>query len=334
MKLLKSVVFSLFLLCCCVSLMGLSNKPSIVAFKHNPDVAEFAKDYAKKHQKNEKQILALLSKAEYKQSIIDAISRPAESVLEWKDYSKIFLKLKRVKKGVAFWKKHQAALLKVSQLYQVDPEVIVAILGVETWYGENQGSFRVLDALMTLSFHYPKRAKFFKKELEHFLLLIDEQKLDGTQLKGSYAGAMGYGQFMPSSYRAYAKSYKGNGPVDIWHNPEDAIASIANYLHEHHWRYGDLIALQLPIKNIKQDWLSKKLKPVKVVGDYNSLFKLPASVSTKAPVTLMEMQGHYGKEYWFGFNNFYVISRYNISRLYSLSVFQLSQLIKFEMSII
>ncbi|MCY4044587.1 MAG: lytic murein transglycosylase B [Cellvibrionales bacterium] len=305
-------------------------------YANDADIKAFAKEHAKKHKKDEQKTYNLLRQAKYKQSIIDAISRPAEFTHEWKDYAKIFLKEKRLAKGVEFWKKHQKVINEVSKKYGVEPEIILAIIGVETWYGSHMGDYRVLDALVTLGFDYPKRGKFFKKELEEYLLLLDEQRLDGTKLKGSYAGAMGFGQFIPSSYRAYAKSYDGIGAVDIWNDPKDAIASVANYLKMHGWRYGDLVADQIMTTDkIKDSLISEKLKLDKSVKQLRmQKVNVGESISADADVMLMKMQGQYGEEYWVGFKNFYVITRYNRSTMYSLAVYQLAQMLKYEMTLV
>ncbi|MBK8676849.1 MAG: lytic murein transglycosylase [Cellvibrionales bacterium] len=168
-------------------------------------------------------------RAEKKQAILDAIARPAEKAKPWKDYRKIFLTDARVDGGVNFWLAHEQTLQAVSSSLQVEPEMIVAIIGIETSYGKNTGSYRVIDALATLAFDYPPRSAFFRQELQNFLLLAREQKKDPLILKGSYAGAMGYGQFMPSSYRNYAADFDKDGFADIWGNTADAIASVANY---------------------------------------------------------------------------------------------------------
>ncbi len=309
-------------------------KDEKVKYKNNSDVKAFAKDYAKKHKKDYKQVLAILEQGEYQQSIIDAISRPAEFTMEWKDYSKIFLKEKRLNQGLAFWKKHEKVIAAVSKKYQVEPEFILAIIGVETWYGNHMGNYRVLDALMTLGFNYPKRSSFFSSELEHFLTMTFEQKLDPLKLKGSYAGAMGFGQFIPSSYQAYAKSHDGKGPIDIWEDEADAIASVANYLHVHKWRYGDLVALQLT-GAVDDKLETKGLNPDKTLSELKQKgVNIPETLSPEAKVTLMKMEGSQGAEYWLGFHNFYVITRYNRSTLYTMAVFQLAQLLKYEMNLV
>ena len=255
----------------------------------------------------------LLKDAEKQQSIIDAMSRPAEKVKPWKDYRKIFIQEKRIDEGVKFWHENRDALNRASAKYGVAPEVIVAIIGVETFYGRIKGNYRVIDALATLSFDYPKRSPFFTKQLEHFLLLSKEQKQAPLALKGSYAGAMGYGQFIPSSYRNYAVDFDGDGFVDIWNNTTDAIGSVANYFSRHGW------ALDSALNKLK---LEKTIDELSVMGFTPTQ---PLAGDLKAIPILL--QGNRGAEFWLGLNNFYVITRYNHSRLYAMAVHELSQLI-------
>ena len=292
------------------------------------DVKAFALDFAEKHGLSANDVYHTVSKATKQQSILDAISRPAERVLTWGDYRKIFIEKKRLVKGVEFWKQHQEDIEKISQQYQVPAEMFIAIIGVETRYGKITGSYKVLDALVTLGFDYPPRAKFFRGQLEEYLLLAKEQGLDPLSLKGSYAGAMGYGQFIPGSYRAYAVDFDGDGVVDIWNNTGDAIASVANYFKRHKWQPGGLVAVQLPAQEISDDLISKGLKPETTIRTLRKAgVVLPNEVADSTKVTLMKHETEAGIEYWLGFHNFYVITRYNHSSMYALAVFQLSQLL-------
>lgn len=299
------------------------------SYADRQDVKAFALDFAEKHNKNATDVYHLLSKAEKKQSILDAIARPAEKVLTWGDYRKIFIEKKRLTKGVEFWREHREIIDEISAYYQIPAEMVIAIIGVETRYGNITGSYKVLDALATLGFDYPPRAKFFRGQLEQFLLLAEEQKLDPLALKGSYAGAMGYGQFIPGSYRAYAVDYDKDGVADIWANPVDAIASVANYFKMHKWQPGGLIAFQLPEQKVSDDLISKGLKPdVSVKSLRKAGIILPAALDDSVQVSLMKHETDKGVEYWLGFHNFYVITRYNHSSMYALAAFQLSELLK------
>jgi membrane-bound lytic murein transglycosylase B len=297
-------------------------------YQDRDDVKAFALDFAAKHQRSANDVFDIISKAKKQQSILDAISRPAEKVLTWGDYRKIFIDEKRLSKGIEFWQEHRELITKVSNEFQVPAEMFIAIIGVETRYGKITGSYKVLDALATLGFDYPPRATFFRGQLEQYLLLTDEQKLDPFSLKGSYAGAMGYGQFIPGSYRAYAVDYDKDGVADIWNNPTDAIASVANYFKQHKWQPGGLVAFQLPNQNISDDLISKGLKPnVSIKSLRKAGVIVPKELDGDTVVSLMKHETENGPEYWLGFHNFYVITRYNHSSMYALAAFQLSQLL-------
>ena len=270
----------------------------------------------------------LINAAERQQSILDAISRPAEKTKAWYEYRKIFLTDRRIREGAAFWSAHAGTLQTVSTRTGVPAELVVAIIGVETYYGRITGSYRVIDALATLAFDYPRRSPFFTAELEQFLVLAWESGKDPLALKGSYAGAMGYGQFMPSSYRAYARSYKGDGPPDIWDNPADAIASVGNYLQAHGWRRGEQVVTDGIADELDPAVFEGGLKPKKTVAAL-ALEGLqpneplnPADLAT--PIRLEEEDG---MRYWLGLQNFYVITRYNHSAMYAMAVWELSQAI-------
>ncbi|MDG2138556.1 MAG: lytic murein transglycosylase B [Luminiphilus sp.] len=268
---------------------------------------------------------ALLDQAERKQSILDAISRPAEKTKPWYDYRKIFLTDKRAREGVAFAQQNAETLAKVSDQTGVPASVITAIIGVETFYGRITGSYRVIDALATLAFDYPKRSPFFTRELQNFLVLAYETGKDPLALKGSYAGAMGYGQFMPSSYRAYAVDYDGDGVADIWTNADDAIASVANYFLRHGWQPGAPVIVPANYDGDSSEIFAGGLKPEKTVGELAEEGFAPRSATDISLVaTPLRLEGSEGYEYWLCLENFYVITRYNHSAMYALSVWQLS----------
>ena len=268
----------------------------------------------------------LIGDAERQQSILDAIARPAEKTKPWHQYRNIFLTDRRIREGAVFWNEHAAALSNVSERTGVPEQVIVAIIGVETFYGRIMGGYRVIDALSTLAFDYPRRSAFFTKELEQFLILAWEAGKDPYQLKGSYAGAMGYGQFMPSSYRTYARSINDSGAADIWDNPEDAISSVGNYLRAHGWRRGEGVVVDV-LATV--DWPSEYasgVKPSKTIAQLASEGILP--METLAPdimVTPIRLDEADGPRYWLGLQNFYVITRYNHSAMYAMAVWELSQ---------
>ncbi|MFT6915689.1 MAG: membrane-bound lytic murein transglycosylase B [Motiliproteus sp.] len=274
-------------------------------------------------------VSGLVLDARPQQSILDAISRPAEKRLDWGGYSRIFLGQSRIDQGVEFWDTHEDALLRASAYYGVAPEVIVAIIGVETRYGRQAGSYRVIDALATLAFDYPPRSAFFTTQLGEFIQLVQEQNLDPGTIKGSYAGAMGYGQFIPSSYRHYAVDFDQDGRADILSNPVDAIGSVANYFNKHGWRTAEPVALPASLdRTVDADLLSRSLKPVETLAHWRNLgIKVDPTVANEAVATALQLSSAEGDEYWLGLHNFYVITRYNHSSLYAMAVYQLSQAI-------
>jgi membrane-bound lytic murein transglycosylase B len=289
--------------------------------------AAFAAEVSKTHGVPEAEVAAWLAQARFQQSIIDAITRPAEAK-PWKAYRPIFMTPQRIADGRAFLAEHRDALQQVEADTGVPAEVIVAILGVETSYGRITGSYRVLDALYTLAFHYPRRAPFFRSELMHLFPLVREESLDPGAIKGSYAGAMGWGQFMPSSYRAYARDGDGDGRRDLFGSLPDVFASVANYFVAHGWQRDEPVALPAARGDgaapFKPDDLEAKYSLVELA---EKGYRLREAVGHAAPATLLTLDGAQGEEYWITFKNFYVISRYNRSPLYSLAVWQLSQAI-------
>ena len=295
-------------------------------YAERSEVKEFSAQLAEQGDYTAAGLLTVFRQAQYKQTIIDAISRPAEKTLEWDEYQDIFLTERRVTAGVKFMVEHQQSLARASKIYGVPPVIITAVIGVETMYGRHRGNYRVLDALTTLAFDYPPRATFFRKELREFFLLVREEKQMITELKGSYAGAMGYGQFIPSSYRRYAVDFDDDGIRDIWNNPVDAIGSVANYLAEHGWADGQ-IAVQVNGAGIDAAVYNVALRPSTTIGDMQSL-GLDVDAASDAEVSPMLLMGKDGAEYWLGFKNFYVITRYNHSKLYAMAVFQLSEALR------
>jgi membrane-bound lytic murein transglycosylase B len=300
-----------------------------VAKNSVPNLDEFIKNTAINNNLDEKVVRSILIKAERKQSIIDAMNRPAEKKKQWHEYRNIFLKEKRINQGVVFWKEHKAILEAVSKDSGVPIEIIVAIIGVETNYGGNKGSYRVIDALYTLAFHYPKRSPFFTKELEKFIVLTHKEKISALETKGSYAGAMGFGQFMPSSYLMYAVDFDKDGQRDLLNNIPDAIASVANYFKAHGWKTGQGVAYQAQVKNDFTALKKQALKPSLTVKQLNKMgYKTKQLLDLNEKVSLTQLQQKNHKDYWFGMHNFYVITRYNHSEMYAMAVYQLSQEIK------
>ncbi len=282
------------------------------------------------HGFDSKELSLLFSKTIVSNSILEAIQRPAEKKLLWHQYRKIFLKEKRIKQGAEFWLKNELKLREAEKKFGVPPEIITAIIGVETNYGRNSGSYRVIDSLNTLAFHYPKRAPFFLSELEQFLLLVREQNFIPETLKGSYAGAMGIPQFISSSYRNYAIDFDGDNVVDIWSNPDDVIGSVANYFFQHGWVNEGNVITEVSIKGEEyKNILDEKLQ-LNIYGsdlkDYGIIVN--SNFDDAEKLKLFEFKLEDRSEYWLAQNNFYVITRYNHSKLYAMAVYQLALKIK------
>lgn len=294
----------------------------------HPGQAELVREVARDTGKSPQALNALLDGAKMQQAILDAISRPAEAK-PWKDYRPIFLTEQRISEGIAFYRAHRALLEQVGKQYGVAPQYIVAIVGVETNYGRNTGKYKVLDALVTLGLYYPPRATFFRAQLKELLSLPDNHLAGPVDtLTGSYAGAQGWGQFMPTSIRDFAVDADHDGHIDLSNSLPDIFASVANYFVQHGWVSGGPVAARaqpdgaarpIAVKDAKPQWPLEQL----VAWGYAPLQHLPPDESA----SLQALEGPNGPEYWFTFQNFYVITRYNRSPLYAMAVDQLAQAI-------
>lgn len=311
---LSPFAFCLFLISCTSNI------------KDTESVHSFIEQMSAKHQFDESELDDLFETAEIKQDILKRIASPSEA-LPWYKYRKIFLTEARIDAGVQFWKDNAPALAAAEQQYGVPPEIIVAIIGVETLFGKNTGNHRVIDALSTLAFAYPPRSKFFLSELENFLLLCRDERINPADPLGSYAGAMGMPQFMPSSFRNYAVDFDNDNRRDIWRNNNDVIASVANYFAKHHWQKGQTIAVPVTAKYKNYEpALNNDLKPDLRVAELESLnliISRQLPLDSKVKLLSFEQQEQ-GKELWAALDNFYVITRYNHSPLYAMAVYQLS----------
>lgn len=275
------------------------------------------------------ELQAAAAQARVRQEVLDTISKPWEAK-PWHRYRPLFVTPERIRDGVGFWQRHATTLAQAEQRYRVPAALIVAIIGIETFYGRQMGRHPVLDSLYTLGFHYPERADFFAKEFAQLVLLAREEQWSLTTLKGSYAGAMGMGQFMPSSYRHYAVDFDDDGKRDLFANPADAIGSVANYFALHHWRWGESVVepaliglapvgtLLAPEPELKQRWAELAAAGI----------ELATPLAPDTPVKLLALEQAEGPEYWVARHNFYVITRYNRSPLYAMAVHQLSQAIQ------
>ena len=329
MKILKFVVLSSCLLLAPLSFSDYSKQPQ---------VAPFIDRMVEEHQFERAQVLEWLKVAENQQSIVKAMSRPAEKVKPWHEYRKIFVSELRIKRGVEFWQQHEETLERAYKEYGVDPAIIVSILGVETNYGRNTGSYRVIDALSTLAFDYyhsiekrESRKKFFTIQLENLFLLAREQQKDPLSLTGSYAGAMGWGQFMPDSYRDYAVDFDGDNLADIWTNPTDAIGSVANYFNKKGgWKKDQPVATRAHIGDkLDTQGLNKMRHPQVTIAELIGRGYQPVQNFAEDSLAFpMKLTAKYANEYWLGFNNFYAIGRYNPRIKYAMAVYQLSLMIK------
>lgn len=301
------------------------------AFLARPDVQRYIDEQVATGQFNRPELEAVFANVQPKPRILAIMDRPA-TARPWYQFRAGFFNQRLLNDGVAFWQTHADALARAQQQYGVPPGVIVAILGIETHYGQNTGSFRVADVLSTIGFDYPRRAAYFRDELTQFLLLAKEERLNPLSLKGSYAGALGLPQFMPSSYRKWAVDFDDTGHRDIWNNPDDAIGSVANYLQLHGWTAGDDLVVPANVTpGPKLDALiADKFNLHYTVGelaDMGVLPQLPLPSTVKAVLVPLETSPGVTR-YWLGLNNFYVITRYNKSTLYAKTVQEMAQELK------
>lgn len=281
-------------------------------FADKPEVKKFIQQMVHKHHFHQTQLVALFNHVKIRPAVMRSVKAPLEQK-PWYTYQMLFVTEWRIRQGVEFWNKHQAVLERAEKIYGVPASIIVATIGVETKYGKNIGEHRVIDALSNIAFSDSPRAPFFRSELEQFLLLTREQHLDPLKVMGSYAGAIGQPQFMPSSYRHYAVNFAGNPKIDLNHNEVDIIGSVANYYKKHGWQTNQPIAVRTRVQQQPFSFLThSEVKPV-----------LSPS-QEKENLKLIELQGYFGKEYWLGYSNFDVIKRYNPSNLYAMAVYQLS----------
>lgn len=300
------------------------------AFTRRADVQSFIDMMVKKHQFNRNQLTQTLDQVKYHEIVIKQVKKPLEAN-PWRTYQRLFVNEWRIENGVKFWRKHAAALQKAEEIYGVPPSIIIATLGVETKYGEHTGDFRVVDSLTSLGFSNIKRAPFFRGQLEEFFLLTREQHLDPLKVTGSYAGAIGMPQFIPSSYRNYAASFTKKQSIDLVHNTDDVIASIANYYSKNGWEKHEPVAVPATINSVKYIQLASQGSKVVISADMLDKYGItPARpiMAKNAKLKMIELTSDNNKEYWVGFHNFDVIRRYNPNDLYAMAVYQLSHSIQ------
>lgn len=300
-------------------------------FANNPNAQQFIDKMVNKHGFDRQQLQEILSQAKRLDSVLRLMDNqaPTTSVKPpsgpngaWLRYRKKFITPDNVQNGVVFWNQYEDALNRAWQVYGVPPEIIVGIIGVETRWGRVMGKTRILDALATLSFNYPRRAEYFSGELETFLLMARDEQDDPLNLKGSFAGAMGYGQFMPSSYKQYAVDFSGDGHINLW-DPVDAIGSVANYFKAHGWVKGDQVAV---MANGQAPGLPNGFKSRYSISQLAAAGLTPQQpLGNHQQASLLRLDVGTGYQYWYGLPNFYTITRYNHSTHYAMAVWQLGQ---------
>lgn len=296
-------------------------------YRAHPDFPAFAERMMREHGYSATELDEIFTGVTKQQRILDAISTPAEGK-DWHEYRPIFLTDARIDAGVKFWNDNEHILARAEETHGVDREIIVAIIGVETFYGRIAGSWRVIDALATLGFDYPPRQRFFAGELEEFLLLVREEDIDVTSVSGSYAGAMGGGQFIPSSYRHYAVDFDGDGKRDLWNSWADIIGSVANYLSRHGWRENELVAAPAATGKPASELPDKQGMTQATAGELRGKgLVFSRSISDDTKLRLVGLQHEDELVYWVGLHNFGVINRYNRSPLYAMAVIDLARAI-------
>lgn len=292
----------------------------------------FIAELASTHQIDAERIRDVLANAERNEDVLGAIQRPWEA-RPWHRYHGIFLTEQRIQRGVEFWQQHRETLARAEAEYGVPAQLIVAIIGVETFYGEYMGNYRVLDALYSLGFYYPPRQSFFRSELAEFIRLAESEGLETFEVKGSYAGAMGFGQFISSSYRAYAVDFDGDGQRDLLNNQVDAIGSVANYFARHQWRKGQPVVIPAWPNRVSDLATLTSGRGQSLTHTVGSLREAGVDFVTQmpadTPARLFEFEEEEGASYWVGLPNFYSITRYNHSPLYAMAVHLLSEEIRY-----
>ncbi len=298
-------------------------------YAERPDVQAFIKKMVKKYHFNNKELTALFNKVQPRAQVLHHLNKPLEKEY-WSTYQRLFVSEWRIEHGLKFWNKYSDALKRAEKMYGVPASIIVATIGVETRYGERTGDYRVIDSLSSIAFSDSRRAPYFRQELEQFLLLSREQHIDPLKMMGSYAGAIGQPQFMPSSYRAYAVNFSNSGKIDLMHNEVDVIGSIANYYSKAGWKITEPVAIPANKLGDRYTFLTKKGKLSKSltlaeVGNYGIIPSRPVpNVDENLKVNVVTLQSRFSKEYWLAFHNFGVIKRYNPNDLYAMAVYQLS----------
>lgn len=319
------VLFSLWL-----SLVSNESFAGMVTFDKRADVHAFIRAMVNQYKFDERKLDALFSRVHLRSEVISTMATPKEAV-PWYLYRSFFINPQRISQGVQFWQQHQQTLNKAQKIYGVPANIIVAIIGVETQYGHSHGKYRVVDSLSTLAFTPSSHQRFFEIELAQFLLLTREQNLDPLAVMGSYAGAIGIPQFMPSNYRNYGLSASGKKRVDLLNNSDDAILSVANYFNKHGWHPGQRIAVRATVRGNKYlPYINTNFKPQMSLAQFNNYNVKPIGkiLSSNKAILIQLEKPNNNYDYWLGFNNFYVITTYNQNLHYAMAVYQLAQAIQ------
>jgi membrane-bound lytic murein transglycosylase B len=320
----------------CLPTIATENKSVTNTYLDRDNVKKFI---TKLHYDNNipiEKIESIVKQAKKSDKALELISKPIESNIDLNSYKNIFITNKMLSKGIAFWNKNEAILMHFEEKMGIPPAIIVSLLGVESRFGENSGGFKVLDVLATLSFDFPRREKFFQKELEHFLIFLCKQNASPDDFTGSYAGAMGMPQFMPSSYKYYAISYNSANTPDIWHKDHDSIASIANYMHKNGWKKNGMVATKIIISGSKSEEICHNKNNLKYTVRHlrkNGCCISKEIAETEAVLPMMH-KGETSDDFWIGFHNFGVITKYNRSQIYALTVHLLAEALEKQRSLI
>lgn len=327
---LRTIISFWGILLFCIALSGCATINTNQPYAERSDVQAFIQHVSQKDHFNQQQLTELFYHVKPNPAVLRAMGKPSEHVSPWIVYRGIFITPDRAKDGANFWAQHEQTLAYAQRKYGVPPQIILGILGVETRYGRIEGNYNVLDTLSTLAFDYPRRASFFKYELEQYLILLREAQFNPYQLSGSYAGAFGEPQFMPDDYLEYAVSASGKQFPNLWTNDDDTILSVANYFKKHGWQPGQPVAVRANV--FGEQYLAldniRSLKPIYTIGQLEQYGITPVvHLPPNQPANFMVFMSPQGPEFWLGLNNFHTITRYNPSAYYAMTVYQLSQAI-------
>jgi peptidoglycan lytic transglycosylase B len=298
------------------------------SYAKREEVRQFISTMVQKHGFSKRQLESVFARVQAQPAVLKSMTLAPESSRAWQSYRAIFLNPQRIEAGVRFWNRHAEALERASAEFGVPEEIVLGIIGVETTYGRNMGSYRVIDTLTTLAFDSPNRGEFFRSQLESYLLYTRETKTDVFRMKGSYAGAIGIPQFMPGSYRRFAVDYDGDGRKDLAESPADAIGSVANFLREHGWQRGQPAAVPAAVTGSAARLLvDSGVKPLYRAADLPSFGVKPArDLDDDTLCSLIELESpSQPSEYWVGLHNFWVLTRYNRAVFYGVAVLELGR---------